>query len=1127
MESRQSGAPRWGIGPPSDRSISPQSSIPNNNSLSSSSSSSSSSTVRPLCPTAQISFLSLNPLAPPFHPAVAAAPLFFPPPPPPPTPRAFNYQQQAIDRQQEAVFASPAMAPLNLPTGQPAPNAFQFNNNSHGFPPSLASLQNTSQDSANSNDSFRTQVPLPWNLPSEYENNGAVAIPDPSPFADPPLPFATPDFNNGHDARAQLQPFANQNSIMNGASAGAFGHENGYQMPGQQNNFSMGMGMNMNMNGMNMNLMNGMLHGMNGMNGFNGGNIPYQSSPYNGQIGGPHNHQIGNGQMNQHQQHQVNFNGHGAPPQPNFHHPNMGMRPQLPQITTQFPANPYNSYSAPPMGMTPQQFYNNNGGGANNNFHGPSTTPGSASTMLSNLNFGSLSLGMSPNGVGGIGGIGPNGNPGNQNQNNEYSHSHSHGNGNGNGNANNNNNGMMMMMHGQNQSNGNFQAAPIITTTTTTTTNNNPAASARSAQYTSLPSVGNLYHPLPQKPQFHAQRPYNSNKANIDPGHHAYAAINSNLQPAKTPQSNHSAPSNQSTQSTQSAQSVVHTPQPQKSSVDSQQIESQESQQGAESSQQGSKQGSNSVQSPVSSNEIPVSASASEPRANFTPMLRSSRGKSITTSVDRAQQVNDWVQNTPTRASLSRQNSITSEVIIDDTPKMSTFNHAAQRHLNRSLERTPGAAGAPVFTPRPLSVNPFNPITTLAPFSPNSRFGRAPGMSPLLRELTRNGTVIPTAEEALEMRFMPFEEYCRAARPAQWGVMKIRNIPYSVTRQEILAFLGRNARIAAADDHEPIHIIMERVTSKTLDAYVEFISFSEAANAVQRFDTNRLGGRGGRLGQRHVEVELSSQEELMKQLFPKAKNVEWHGAIPRIIPRDPNDKYNSGFQGFVSSEELVMLKKHVESPQRSPFSKDCPQRPFECLISTLIKYPWAMVDHIIVEDRQSLFRVTMEMLRMLAATVESNQDPLKLNSQLFKRVWRTALKCQGFSPVQKDDIIFEMKIDPQIALELGVPPQADLWSYIWTIGPRKDVAYDLVQYYMKLISDATADKRKRSLAEKSAALATEVRQSPTLFGNLHKRVDHTGCTKLTMAQLALKEWTAFEDAISQALTPALEGGPSN
>ena len=128
--------------------------------------------------------------------------------------------------------------------------------------------------------------------------------------------------------------------------------------------------------------------------------------------------------------------------------------------------------------------------------------------------------------------------------------------------------------------------------------------------------------------------------------------------------------------------------------------------------------------------------------------------------------------------------------------------------------------------------------------------------------------------------------------------------------------MGRNAKIIDENQYEPVHIIMERVTSKTLDCYVEFINLSEAAAAVNRFEANKTGGRGGRLGQRHVEVELSSQEDLMKDLFPKAKNVKWEGSRPSIQPRDPNDQYNSGFQGFISREELVMLVKHVEAPQR-------------------------------------------------------------------------------------------------------------------------------------------------------------------------------------------------------------------
>ncbi|QSZ34636.1 hypothetical protein DSL72_007490 [Monilinia vaccinii-corymbosi] len=1006
----------------------------------------------------QISFLSLNPLALPFHLSIGASQS--PPPtssssssfsspspspspsrslPPPPAFAAtslFHYQQQVIDRQEQLLIsirnwnAPPAMAPPNLPTGQPALNAFQYNNNIHGFPPSLANLQNTSLDSTTSNDSFRTQVPLPWNLPSEYENNGALVIPDPSPFADPPaLPFATPEFNNGHDARAHFQPFAHPNPHMNGALVGGFGQENGYHIPQgpqqHQNNFGIGMnGMHMQMSGMN----------MHAMNGFNGAHNVYQPSPYSGQIGGPPHPQMGNVQMNQHPQHQVSFNGHGAPVPPNFPHQNMGMRPQLAPLATHFPPNPYHTpqynqtYSAPPIGMNPQQFYN--GVGGNNHYRGPNSNPASASSMMSNLNFGSLSLGMSPSGMGMGMVIGPNGN---------QSHGYGHGNGN----------------------TGNFQPAP-------TNHNNNPAANARNAQYSSLPSAGPLYHPLPPKPQFHAQTAYPPNKPNNDLGHHAYAAISGN------------------------PRSAVHTPQPQQESLPSQPGES-------------SQQSSDSAKSPVSSSDPPISATASEPRASLTPLLQASQGKTVTTSVDRAQQVNEWVQNTPTRGSSSRRDSLTTEGEVDSTtPKML-----------EGAESTPAGS----FTPRPLATNPFA-CAELPPFSPNSKYGVASNMSHLLAELTRNGTEVPTADEATSLRFLPFEEYCRQAKPVQWG------IPYGVTRQEVLAFLGRNAKIAAANDHEPIHIIMERVTSKTLDAYVEFISFSEAANAVNRFEQNRIGGRPGRLGQRHVEVELSSQGELMKQLFPKAKNVDWTGPTPRIIPRDANDMYNSGFQGFVSREELVMLVKHVESPQRSPFSKECPQRPFECLVSTLIKFPWAMVDYITCLDRELLYKATMQLLRLLVERVDNNDDPINLNPQLLKRVWRTALKCEGFSPCMKDNIVFELNIDPQVALELGVPPRADLWSYVWTIGPRKDVAYDLVEYYIKLIQDATADRKQLTLAEKAAARAMEVSRVPNIFGNLEKLVDYTDCLNLTLAQLAAKEWTAFEQAIRQALTPALEAGPS-
>src|SRR5256886_17709284 len=112
---------------------------------------------------------------------------------------------------------------------------------------------------------------------------------------------------------------------------------------------------------------------------------------------------------------------------------------------------------------------------------------------------------------------------------------------------------------------------------------------------------------------------------------------------------------------------------------------------------------------------------------------------------------------------------------------------------------------------------------------------------------------------------------------------------------------------------------MERSTSKTMDAFVEFFSLADAANAVQRYNDHRQSGRAGRLGNRHVDIEVYNQIQLMKELFPRARNVIWHGCVPEVTPRDLNDRYNSEFKGFISSEDLIMVGKHAEIPQRVSF----------------------------------------------------------------------------------------------------------------------------------------------------------------------------------------------------------------
>ncbi|CZT13150.1 uncharacterized protein RCO7_06340 [Rhynchosporium graminicola] len=533
------------------------------------------------------------------------------------------------------------------------------------------------------------------------------------------------------------------------------------------------------------------------------------------------------------------------------------------------------------------------------------------------------------------------------------------------------------------------------------------------------------------------------------------------------------------------------------------------------------------LSSPTPLSRLPQEFS-SEPRNSRTPTLRSRPGQNVVPSTDPTvkQGLVNWLENvqpTPPPKMLSLDTSksnLSGGDILAQVQKAGTMPsmHGGVRHEADpfTVARTPMKPATNFFGPTPHHLDPFVGGGMLP----------KPTTSPELRRLTANGK--PSISEALESGNLPFVEYCRQSREDTWGVIKIKNIPYSVNRPEVLAFLGRNARIINEQDFEPVHIVMERVTSKTLDCYVEFINFTEAVNAVNRFETNRTGGRGGRLGQRHVEVELSSQEQLMHDLFPKAKNVTWAGSRPLIKPRDLNDRFNSGFQGFLSKEELVMLVKHVEAPQRSPFSKDCPQRPFECLISTLLKYPWYMVEHITIEDRNELHKVTLHLIDLLMERIDSEHEDINLTPMLLKRVWRAALKCPGFSPPMKDDIVWKCGIDEQMALEMGVPAYASFWKDLWTIGPKPGAPTDIILYYAAIIRETVSPKTELTLAQK-AAKGYQSEQA-ALFGELVKLVDVPKDEKvfrtLSLSQVATAEWAAIEQALRRALTPALTAGPN-
>ena len=127
-------------------------------------------------------------------------------------------------------------------------------------------------------------------------------------------------------------------------------------------------------------------------------------------------------------------------------------------------------------------------------------------------------------------------------------------------------------------------------------------------------------------------------------------------------------------------------------------------------------------------------------------------------------------------------------------------------------------------------------------------------------------------------------------------------------------FLGRDAKTLKTELGCPVHIIMERSTAKTMDCYVEFMTLTDAVNAVKWANRGFESGRTPRLGSRHVQVELSSQDALLHDLFPRAKCVVWSDGLPQVL--ENIDPYSTGFQGFFTSEEIYGMIRHAETPHR-------------------------------------------------------------------------------------------------------------------------------------------------------------------------------------------------------------------
>lgn len=208
-----------------------------------------------------------------------------------------------------------------------------------------------------------------------------------------------------------------------------------------------------------------------------------------------------------------------------------------------------------------------------------------------------------------------------------------------------------------------------------------------------------------------------------------------------------------------------------------------------------------------------------------------------------------------------------------------------------------------------------------------------------------------------------------------------------------------------------------------------------------------------------------------------------------------------------------------------------------------------MVDYITIQDRAHLHKATTELLKLLVERVKANGQDVNLTSMLLKRVWKAALRCPGFTPVMKDDIVYLAGLDGQTVRDYHIPPFADEWVHLFTIGVKASAPPDLImvsqidgiepvpriaqtpadvnllQWYIAQIREATESRKpKMSLAEQSA-LGEEVGHKAQIFGDIEPWIGHEKSVlgTMTLGQVAKIEWAAIERILRLALTRKLQG----
>lgn len=217
-------------------------------------------------------------------------------------------------------------------------------------------------------------------------------------------------------------------------------------------------------------------------------------------------------------------------------------------------------------------------------------------------------------------------------------------------------------------------------------------------------------------------------------------------------------------------------------------------------------------------------------------------------------------------------------------------------------------------------------------------------------------------------------------------VLRIDNVPWDITPPAIAAWLKHPV--------VRVHVLLDQRGKTLSHAYVELTTEDIAKTALREVQNSVLG-KGKRA--RGVTVTRSSQEELMRALFPSWKGA-FDGCRPTLSGLGPEHLAVVVTTGVVTVTELDALMRLIQSPD-SHFLK-VPSLPFYFLISILSKFP-AEVESMAYWSagvRDALFGLTYNALNILAARCQERGQADDL--QLLNDLLEVGISCHAFTAQQ-------------------------------------------------------------------------------------------------------------------------------